>query len=40
VKTLFTCDLHGRYGMYEETCALAVREQVGCIILGGDLSPP
>ncbi len=39
MKTLFTCDLHGRYGMYEETCALAVREQVGCVILGGDLFP-
>ncbi len=39
MKALFTCDMHGRYGMYEETYALAVREQVTCLILGGDLFP-
>ena len=39
MKVLYACDLHGRRHLYQEMLALAVRSDVDCIILGGDLFP-
>lgn len=39
MNVVFTSDLHGRAGLYEETMSLAVRSHARAIILGGDLFP-
>jgi uncharacterized protein len=39
MKVLFTADLHGRRNLIEEMMALALKERVHCIILGGDILP-
>jgi len=39
VKVLFTGDLHGRQVLYEGMMELAVKQEVQCIILGGDILP-
>lgn len=39
MKVLYTCDLHGRRHLYEETLRSAVRSEVDIVILGGDLLP-
>ena len=39
MKVLFTGDLHGRQVLYEGMMELAVKQEVQCIILGGDILP-
>lgn len=39
MKVVFTCDLHGRWPLYEETFGYALDQGARCIIIGGDLLP-
>lgn len=39
MRILFTCDLHGRRHLYEQTLNHALKRSADCIIIGGDLLP-
>jgi uncharacterized protein len=39
VKVVFTCDLHGRWPLYEEAFGYALAQGAECIVIGGDLLP-
>jgi len=39
MKALYACDLHGRTNLYEEMLTMAVSNDIGVVILGGDLFP-
>lgn len=39
-KWLFTSDLHGQMGLYEQVLAEAAAEHATAVLIGGDLGPP